>query len=833
VGYTTLYQTLEIRDESRPFQIRAIELSRRTEELDAVEIIEALMPVSFRGDTIIYSADAFRAMEGAMLIDLLKRLPGVEVDRDGRITAHGRPVMQILIDGEVFFTDNPQIAAHNIPADFVETLHIYERISDAAQFTGIDDGREEMVIDLQLREDVRLDWFGRLRVGGGLDASNNFKYANSLNINSIREGQQLFILGNLNNSNRHAGDNNWIQDGAGGMFETGGGDMVGMARRFSPMISYVKRIDTTWQFTVSYRYRQDDERFVEGIFRENILPTGSQFHHSEGTRHNLEQLHNFNAEIRYTPNPNNEFIIQPRLALSSRTLETRTTFEMFEMNDDTATIINHGQTRNSFEIPITTAQLRLSYGHRFAKPQRSLRFELTGALRRNDFLAYNYTLQHFPDRPNDTLDQHTADRGNVREWQTTATYTEPLVRDFVLSLNYSVSNTQRENEHLQHNFNPITGTHDLLDTLFSSNHEGFVLRQNFLVQMQRTRENHNYSFGLGVVHSNTTNRMDGLPDISQGIFSIAPQAMFRYSFSRRMRLELRYNGRSRSPSVLDLRRVPDNFDPLNIQIGNPELNPEFTHSINARFTNFSERMHTLNAQFWFSVTQNRIANITISDLDLFPNIPVDSSVFLPGARIIMPDNVGAAHRKTAFISYGMPLFSERLHINASVRGGMGRSRNAINKDVNVINTWSLVQDLQITYRGERFDVGLMGYFDWNNTRHSLLPGRNSRFLENFIIPSASWTIIRDRLTLSSDLMYARTTGLYADHNISSTRWNAQLSYTIGRNNNGQILFQVVDILNDRRDNYRRVTDAYIEDMIFRNNMQRFFLVSFIWNKRQG
>jgi hypothetical protein len=421
------------------------------------------------------------------------------------------------------------------------------------------------------------------------------------------------------------------------------------------------------------------------------------------------------------------------------------------------------------------------------------------------------------------------DKANLFRWNASVAYTEPLNRGFVLSLNYTMSGIQRDEVRLQRDFNLFTNAYDLLDTMFSSDFGAFFLRQNFLVQIQRTAQNYNYAFGLGLEPSTTVGRMEGLSDITHNAFSLAPQARFRYSFTARTRLNLTYNGSARQPSVRQLRRIPDIYQ-LDIQIGNSELKPEYTHRFNATFNSFTPKMHTINSSIAFNTTQNRIANITIHNPDLFSNIQLDSSIFRPGMRINMPDNVGTSYNAGGSLSYGIPLFSEKMYLNFAVRGNYRNSRNFVDRDVNIMDNLMLSGNPKITYRRERFDVGVEGSFIRDNSRFSLLPERNYTEYRNFVRTDFSLHIIPKKLTLSSDLQYLTQTG-YRDFNNTSALWNAQLSYNIGQNNNAQLLFQVFDILNNRQEVGRNATGTYIEDVRF-NTLRRFFMASFIYSKRQ-
>ena len=283
--------------------------------LNEFEVRESLIPIQVRGDTIEFAAEAFRPAEGSMLEDLLKLLPGVEIDKDGKVRVNGREIRQILVEGEIFFIDDPQVALKNIPADFVQKIQTFEKKSDEATFTGIEDGNEQVVLNIKLKPDIKMGWFGRLRLGGGLDNSNNLRYANSANINSFRGKDQLTVLFNANNAGRNSGDNNWISTEDGDFFRTGGG-WEGISTLISPMINFVKNFESKLSIRGSYRYEHEDNDVKHRIFREDFFPNGSQFYDATFSSHNKFHRNHFSTEVKYTPNERNEFIVHPKFRLA-------------------------------------------------------------------------------------------------------------------------------------------------------------------------------------------------------------------------------------------------------------------------------------------------------------------------------------------------------------------------------------------------------------------------------------------------------------------------------------------------------------------------------------
>ena len=318
IGYMPLEKIIEITDDSRPFDLGRINLQKGV-ELAGFEITEMFIPVQVRGDTIDFNAEAFRPVEGSPLLDLLRRLPGVEVDDEGKITVGGREVTNILVDGERFFDDDPQVAARNIPADFVQRVRTYNRRSRQSQFTGIDDGDEETVIDLSFRPGMSQGWFGRLTGGVGVDAvsgNKDFRYDNSFNINYFRGRNQLTILGGFNNVNNLGFTDIMAQSGTqvivmgggrgggrGGGFHggmRGFGGLGGITQSISPGLNFVMRLNENLTVGGSYAFARTDRRQEQQTLREDILPLerGSQFYDEWRESNPVSNQHRFNAEIR-------------------------------------------------------------------------------------------------------------------------------------------------------------------------------------------------------------------------------------------------------------------------------------------------------------------------------------------------------------------------------------------------------------------------------------------------------------------------------------------------------------------------------------------------------
>ncbi len=829
VGFMTLYKNITITDDKKPYDLGNLELTKGV-ELQEFVVRDLVIPIQIKNDTVEYNAEAFKPIEGAMLEELLKKLPGAEVDENGKITINGKVITQILVEGEKFFTDDPQMAAKNIPADFVQKVQTFEKKSDDAIFTGIDDGKEEQVINLKLKPEViKGNWFGRLTAAGGIDANNKlFRYNNHVTLNHFKGSDRLTIIGNFNNISRDGMQTNFTEDGSV-EWENDGYTHVGISKLISPAINFVKKINPKWSINGNYSYKNNDREYEEDVFEEKFTSFGSQFNHRTDSSQYIGNVHSFNAELKYAPGANDEITIRPVFSLNNRSYQSAWDYEL----RDTSAMINQGTTRSSNRSSNPNMSLGLSYGHRFAKPRRTIRFNASGSYNTRESTGYDYTQRHFAIQPSDTVDQYNDDNRNGNSWNASATYTEPLIRDFILSFSYGVSGNASNGERLTYNYDALTESYHEVDTFYSRTYGNTGFSQRFGAQIQKSIDKYNYSFGLDLMPSKSLNFTERMDDVSQNVFELSPHARFNYTFSEQSSLKIDYRGATRQPSRYQLQSIPDKSNPTYIHIGNPDLKPEFEHQIDATYNVMFANNASIYANMYSRMTQNGMRTTQIYTPELFPHIAFDSSAFAPGVSITMYENMNFVYNTYSYVSFSTPLFSKQLSLNISVNGNLSHDKNKVDENINVLKNLGLGGSLGITYRpNERFNIHLTGGFRQQNSRFSLQSDRNNRYYNGNYGMNFSWQIIKDKLILSSDINYRETSGYADGYNLQNTRWNAQIQQNFGKTNNWQLRFSVEDILNDKKDYYRYAYENYIVDYVYKNTLRRYFMLSLTYNFRR-
>ncbi|MDE6652950.1 MAG: TonB-dependent receptor, partial [Muribaculaceae bacterium] len=195
VGYSPIYKEITVKGKS--LAVGTVSMAEDTKMLRDVTVTGIKTPIKVMEDTIEFNADSYKTQPNAVVEDLLKRLPGVDVGTDGKITANGKEVKKILVDGKEFFSDDPSAASKNIPVDLVDKLQVVDRKSDLARLTGVDDGEDETVINLTVKKGKNNGWFGNVDAGYGTDDRYDFNF----NVNRFWNGNQLTLLGGANNIN--------------------------------------------------------------------------------------------------------------------------------------------------------------------------------------------------------------------------------------------------------------------------------------------------------------------------------------------------------------------------------------------------------------------------------------------------------------------------------------------------------------------------------------------------------------------------------------------------------------------------------------------------------
>ena len=787
MGYKPYSQEVKL---EKDVNLGDIKMEEDVEVLDAARVTDVGNPIVIRKDTIEYTASSFKTSDNDMLEELLKKLPGVEVEADGSITANGETITKITIDGKTFFLDDPQLASKNIPAKMIEKVKVVEKKSDQAIFTGIDDGEHETVIDLSMRPGMMKGWFGNVMGGGGHDVPgagsdmNDWRYQGAAMAGRFTDKSQISVILNGNNTN-----NRGFNDMAGSMMQgmRGGGGMGmgmgGWGRGNGITTSWMgglngafTLLDDKMDLAGNYLYNGSINDVMEESSKITYLEDGSRLLNDEtGTGRTMTQGHRFGMRLEHKFSENTSILFEPQFNFGYGNFNENSLFSTATERDGVATPTNEGYTsRNGLNDNWRTSGFLL-LRQRLGKPGRTISANFRYSFSDNNMHGFNQSLTSIYDlqtaeQSNEVVNQRYDQNSKSTSLSGRVVYTEPLGAGFFIETNYQYS--WNKNTSYKNTFN--SATDELLDGMLQYDDHGEMPDPIYSNSINNTSQNHRAGASLTyqkekiraqlgaaynpTVTDNVTSGHDPYHNVSH---NWSPQASLNYEFNDNTNIRFFYWGRSAQPSTNQLLPVPDNSNPLNISLGNPNLNPYFNHSLRGNFGYTNKKTFTsVNARFGAGLVQDAITNAQWYDPSgVQYSIPVNgpgtgnvdlrvmvNSPFGKSGFSIFSMSYGRYNQSTSFIGSGA-LESEKYYDSENATfdyAAFNRDYSDLSKSDDFVNnktqTMSFTQRLRLTYRNDFVEVTVGGRTRMNKSWYTMKNSQLKATWNNQIDASMNWTI---------------------------------------------------------------------------------------------
>lgn len=809
-------------------------------KLLAEVIIKSGSPIRIKGDTTVYTADSFKVREGANVEELLRRLPGIQVDKDGKIIAMGERVTKVLVDGEEFFGSDPGIATKNLRADVVKEVEVFDKKSDQAEFTGIDDGVKDRTINLKLKEDKKKGYFGKVEAGGGLKD----KYDNALMLNAFKGKRKIAAYGIMSNTgrtnldwedaNNYGGGIDGMESGIsddGGMYIMFSGDgddnywggRRGIPRNWNGGLHYSNKFNNNKQsLNTGYKFSKVNAPGVTRTYSKTFLPDTSWYNNSVNNSYNSTIKHSFNLTLETTLDSSNTLKWTTRANENKTTSRSNYFAETFNENQDSINNSRRDNYNNSVNDAITTSLL---WRHKFKKISRTLSINTDLAWNRskNDGLLYainNYYKGGLIDQQ-DTLDQQNLRNNENKSINTRVAYTEPLIKDMYLELSYAFNYNANANERITNEndgFGKYTERIDSLSNSFEFNRLVNTPGLNFRVNKKKIT----FSFGSSVAFSRFTQKNVTENQVYKYNYTnFFPRANMTYKIKPSENIRFNYNGSTQAPSLEQLQPIRVNTDPLNIYLGNPNLDQSFRHSFSANYSNWNplkERNIWVNSYFAF--TENAFTQFSTID-----------SV---GRRIYQTVNVNGVTNGSISVDYGIKIPDTKWRLGAGPRATFNRNIDFVRdaktgatvKNRTITNSYA-IRLTASQYEKDKYQFYLSPNFSWNESKASVNTTANAKYWQLSGWASGSVTLPKN-FEIGTDINYElRQKDPRFPANNNFTTWNANIKKRVMKNEL-EIGFAVYDILNQNR-GYNRNFNSYSFTESYFNTLQRYWLVTLTWN----
>lgn len=841
--YRLLITHVEYRNNNTIFSITSsladidfgtIALTSASTTLQEVTITQEKPPVIIRNDTIEFNAGSFKAKPNAVVEDLLKKLPGVQVDKDGKIKSNGEEVKKVLVDGKEFFGTDPKMATKNLPADAIDKVQVFDRKSDQSRFSGFDDGNSEKTINVTIKQEKKNGVFGKATAGAG----NKGLYEGNLNINSFSGERQLSAIGMLNNTNRQGfsfidllnfsgnlpgaggrgGGGMQMDFGSSGLPIQGGSANEGVTTTKAGGLNY----NNTWQkkmdWMSSYFYNNQQTGISEDVRQQWLLPGNNFITAKKNNTESNNENHRVNLSGDYKIDSVNSLRVSSVFSSQQSDHAANSRYNSIAANND---LLNDGMTRSFIKGNAYSWNNSALFRHRFAKKGRTISANLSFNINNNrsdgSLYSHNKYYQNGNLQRSDTIDQSNNQHGDTHSYGAVLSYTEPLSKKSLLEFNYNFNATRSSSDKTTFDADKITGKYSRLnDTLSNRFRNDYIYHRpgiNFRYQQKKL----NFTLGAAVQQASLGSDFHILSKdstIHRSFVNLLPNANMQYSISQYQNIRFFYNSFTRQPSVSQLQPLADNTDPLNIQIGNPDLKQEYNHRLQANYISFDPYRHTsFFASIGGSVTGNKIVNADqLND---------------QGQRITRPVNVNGAYNISANTSWGFPIrfIKSKLNLNSAL--SQNHNIGFVNMQRNNINAWSASQEITLNYSyKELLDLAAGTEIGWNNTQYSLQPQQNVQYWSQHYTFEVN-VYLPKGFGLSSDVDYTTRSGLSQGYNLHACLWNAGIAKLVFKNNKGEFRLQVYDILNQNIGVNRSSNQNYIEDKSY-NVLKRFLQFSFTY-----
>jgi len=823
----------------QPLELGSIPLVTKAHVLEEFVLHKKQSAIRINGDTTEFAADSFKVEEGATVEDLLKKLPGIQVDRNGAITVQGERVQKVLVDGEEFFSDDPAVVTQSLRAKTLESVQVYDKKSDAAMLTGIDDGQRQKTINLKLKENMKKGAFGKIDLGGGSDGYHQGQGM----INAFKGKRQLSAFGIM--SNTGATGLGWEDRGK---YSSGGGGMVSVDDGSSSISYFSSGDDLFGGFNGQYSGEGIPAVWTGGLHYANKWDEGKE-HLSGNYRYAKQQVDATGNTFTQYILPDSQYFSNQRRessgisdrhgadALFDMTLDSTVTIQATVNGDLSHNIRNsdfYAETIGGDGVLINNSNRKLSndvftkslagsqlFRKKFAKKGRVLFAQLRENYKNADGSGYLFSDNRYyaGTGSSETTDQHKTARSEVLTLFGKASFVEPLSKVLLLNVGYGLNQLSSSSELLSFN-RAGSEWSDTPDSVYSSSYKYSVTTQSGNASLNLKVKQFNVTLG-GDVFYTSFNQQDLLRDtsFSRSYNNFAPMAASTWEIRKQTNLRINYQGSTQQPTLEQIQPLRQNTDPLNVSVGNPGLKQSFTNNMDIRFNSSK----TLTGQYFYMGTGLSIVSDAISQTQYTDDL---------GRRTLQYINVNGNYNCSFSIGGDRKFKTGDFRLGMNARWSRGHYNTYINEVLNASdnNTYTAGINFNKSWmKAEKQKAGVslnptVTYNDNDATLSSLISSYWSAGISGNVHAELPW-----KLSVSTNVQanFRQRTVVF-DRNNDVITWNAYISRKMLKGNELEVKLMAWDILDQNQGFSRYAQNNYITENSY-NTIRRRILLNLIWN----
>ncbi|MBX2907307.1 MAG: outer membrane beta-barrel protein [Taibaiella sp.] len=808
-------------------------------------LTQQVSAIKIKGDTTEYMADSFKVKEGATVEDLLKKLPGIQVDKNGNVVAQGETVQKILVDGEEFFSDDPKVVMKGLQADAVKKVQVYDKKSDQADFTGIDDGQKTRTINLELKEDKKKGYFGKVDAGGGSDGY----FQEQGMINSVRAKRQLAAFGVVSNTDKVGlgwRDNDKFGAGNGtteitedGAFVTnrnstnddfGGWDGKyngeGFPRTWTGGAHYANKWDESKHHVAgNYRFARQDVN-VDGTTQTQYNLTDSvrvsdtrRHQYSMGDRHGADFMYEWkvdsNTSVKVTSNAG------VKQTSTYTRYETQNYFQAGTADSNTPkdTSLNDRTITSDGNAQFLNTDLLLR--RKFSKKGRSLSLDVKENYNesKNTGILLSDIINPGIAVPRISINQKKENNTGTMAFSGKVTYTEPITKVMYAEVNAgsTVNNSTASNLSYDSSATAIGDKYsDVANPLFSTDYKYNIFTYSGGLNFKFVYEKINFSFGSDVNRAEyrQTDVLRGGTVTPYGFTNLFPKASFTYRVGRQTNFNINYRGNTTAPTIQQMLPFQVNNDPLNTVEGNPALRQSFSNTVAARFNDFK----ILQSRFlWANVSFTTVSNAITTE-----QTTRGSSI---NTKYI---NMDGNYNGYGFLGYGFKIGKSDFMVGAQLNGSVYHVNNMIDGIKNTNDNMAISFGPYLNYdKEDKFEFRWNPQISYNDNTSTNGRANTNYYIFNNDLNGSVQLPKKFEVGSSVDMMFRQKTPIFTSNN-NVIKWNAYIEKKFLKKGQLATRFSVFDILNQNLGFSRNASGNIITQNSY-GTIRRYAMLNVIWN----
>ena len=819
IGLKTINKDFEVTAAKPSVAFGDLVMENTGVQLNTVIVQGEIPPVVVKKDTLEFDAKTIKVKENSVVEDLLKKVPGVEVAKDGTVTTQGESIRRVRVDGKDFMGNDPLLATRNLPADMVDKIQIIDDMSEQAKFSGVDDGNREKIINIVTKNGVKNKGFvGNNTIGYGTDD----RYDVNLSVTRFNKDQQITLLGQFNNVNKQNFGGGVGGGGGGGRgqnFGGGSGQQAGITTTNAAGINFADTYKNGTQFNGSYFFNKTSLFNTNSSFSQTFLGNNTNANRSEleSTTERLNHRLDFTLDTKI--DSSTSIRIRPNFSFSDNSAESFNTYN--RVSSITGDATGTQSFDNNSKSPSLSNNMLIR--KKFARRGRTLSLNVNTNYNDNDANNINInpeTLTSLTNvisqrRLNQFIDNNSTSFGNTAR----LVFTEPLSKTLNLELNYQNGFNFDNQGRFVYDFNNTTQQYDVVNVDLSNEFENKTFTNALGFSFSKNEKKYNWNVGLAALQTHRENANITTGNVfTQDFINLTPSANFRYTFSTTKRLNIRYDGRTNQPNISQIQPIPDNTNTQTIFLGNPNLKPSFSNNLRIFYNNFDFKSYrTLFLGAVITQTFNGFGNSQSLITDAAdPNFGKIANSFV---------NVDGNFSANAFGTLGLPIIKgNKLTLNVDGRVGYNRATAITTNLENITNEYNITNGYRLVSNLDKLDMvaGISGTMN----RSTFTRGTNTRFY--VLRPNVDISyLFPGNIRLQTDVSYIKQTGGGQGYDTDFTLVNGFISRQFFKNR-GTFKLAVNDLFNQNTGITRTAGNNSITDSNF-NVLKRYYMFSFTYS----